>query len=112
MRILLEKEQDYVIFHISGDFIISEIPKLKKEIEEAIEKEKIKKIIFDMSDVDFIDSAGLGLVANTYKTIKKLNGKFAVYGLKKKVAEIFKFAQLIKFINVYDNLDDAKKDFL
>ncbi len=108
----IEKKVDgkIFIFTFSGNLILSELDEIRKEVKSTIEEENATEVIFDMSDVDFIDSAGIGFIVSVYKTLKSKNGKFALSGLKKKPKEVFSLTRLDKIIKIFEDLDTAKKE--
>ena len=108
----IEKTQDgkIFIFSFSGNLILSELEQVRKEVKETIDDEGATEVIFDMSDVDFIDSAGIGFIVSVYKTLKSKNGKFALAGLKKKPKEVFNLTRLDKIIKTFDDIEAAKKE--
>ena len=108
----IEKKQDgkIFIFSFSGNLILSELEKIRNEVKETLEKENATEVIFDMSEVEFIDSAGIGFVVSVYKSLKSKNGKFALCGLKKKPKEVFSLTRLDKIIKTFDDIETAKKE--
>ncbi len=111
MQIEKKVNGNIVIFSFSGNLILSELESVRQQVKEVIEKENVNEIIFDMSDVDFIDSAGIGFVVSIYKTLKGRNGKFALSGLKTKPKEVFSLTRLDKIIKIYDDLETAIENF-
>ncbi len=111
MKIEKITEGDIFIFSFSGNLILSELEEVRKLVKTTIENENANKVIFDMKDVDFIDSAGIGFIVSVYKSLKSKNGKFALSGLKKKPKEVFSLTRLDKIIKIYDDIETAKKEF-
>ncbi len=111
MQIEKKVNGDIVIFSFSGNLILSELESVREQVRDTIEKENVNNIIFDMTDVDFIDSAGIGFVVSIYKTLKGRNGKFALCGLKTKPKEVFSLTRLDKIIKIYDDLETAIENF-
>ncbi len=107
----IEKNVDgkIFIFKFSGNLILSELEEIRNEVKNTIENEGAQEVIFDMSEVDFIDSAGIGFIVSVYKTLKSKNGKFALAGLKKKPKEVFSLTRLDKIIKIFDDIESAKK---
>ncbi len=109
MQVEISVENNLLIVEFSGNLILSELEKIRSKVRESIENSNTN-VIFDMSGVDFIDSAGIGFVVSVYKTLKSNNRKFALCGLKKKPREVFSLTRLDKIIKIYEDIDTAKKE--
>jgi anti-anti-sigma factor len=104
-------EGNLFIFEFNGNLILSDLEKARKYVKEIIDGENANEIIFDLSNVDFIDSAGIGFIVSIFKSIKSKNGKFALASLKSKPHEVFKLTRLDKIIPIYENTEAAKQEF-
>jgi anti-anti-sigma factor len=103
-------EGNLFIFEFNGNLILSDLEKARKYVKEIIDGENANEIIFDLSNVDFIDSAGIGFIVSIFKSIKSKNGKFALASLKSKPHEVFKLTRLDKIIPIYENTEAAKQE--
>ena len=59
-----------------------------------------KLIRLDCSQLEYIDSAGLGLLVMSYKRAQSLHVKMSVFNVKKDVENIFRLANLQKIIDI------------
>lgn len=80
---------------------------LRQKIDFEIVKATVKNIIFDFSNVNFMDSSGIGVVVGRYKNIQKLNGKAAIVNANPKIMQIFEMSGVLKIIPAYSDLDKA-----
>jgi len=80
---------------------------LRQKIDFEIVKATVKNIIFDFSNVNFMDSSGIGVVVGRYKNIEKLNGKAAIVNASPKIMQIFEMSGVLKIIPAYSDLDKA-----
>ena len=53
----------------------------------------VTKMIFDMSGVDYVDSAGLGLMVHTYGKLNEKNGVFRLCGVAPRVMSLLKLTK-------------------
>ena len=68
----------------------------------------LKKIIFDMTGVDFIDSYGIGTLIDITKLIRKnKDGDAVLTNVPDRIHIIFKPINLQKFIKIFSTNDDA-----
>ncbi len=72
--------------------------------------QKVSKLIFDLSKVDYIDSAGLGIMTYCYGAMKTAGGTFRLAGASGRVQKLFQFTHLDTFFPFYDDVPAACKD--
>jgi len=70
------------------------------------------KIVFDMSEVDYISSAGLRVMINVQKTCKRWNrGEVALSGVPEKVYGALNLAGFVPLFTIYDDAVEAVGKF-
>ena len=62
-----------------------------------------KKIVFNLGDVDYIDSSGLGHLVSAYTSVQKQGGELKLLNLTKKVQDVM---QITRLYTVFDIMDD------
>ena len=65
-------------------------------------------IVIDLSNIDFLDSSGLGALVQTAKQCKDLKRLFAVVG-NARVTQTIKLVRLEEFLNLNPDLASAIK---
>lgn len=80
---------------------------IREKIDKLIERHNIKNIIFDFSEMDFMDSSGIGVIMGRYKILSHSGGLVAVVNIKPSIDRIFSLSGLYKIIKKYDNVDLA-----
>lgn len=80
----------------------------KQRLDEVIDG-GASPIVLDLSQVNYIDSSGLGTVVSVFKRMP--NGAFHVAGLRPNVRTLFQITRLDKFITVYATVDEALATF-
>ncbi len=107
LNIITDFENNIAILRLQGDLIVSEVEKLRNEFREVMKK-NIHKIILDFSDIEFIDSSGIGLMVEILKSVKKFDdGQLKLINLNKQVKDILKQIQLYSIFEIYDSEDEA-----
>ena len=79
-----------------------------KAIENAIENKK-KKIVIDLSDVQFITSWGIGILIYGHTTTTNLGGQFKLAAVSEKINEIFRKIKLENVFEQYSSVEEALK---
>jgi anti-sigma B factor antagonist len=67
-------------------------------------------IILDMTDVGYVDSAGIGELVSAYTSITSQGGRFVLAGLQKRVSDLLQITKLYSVFNVYENANLALAD--
>ena len=72
-------------------------------IEEALLKETdgVTDLTFDLKQLDYISSAGLRVLLQMQKTMKK-QGKMTVINVSEEVMEIFKVTGFVRLLNIVE----------
>lgn len=61
--------------------------------------------VIDMSDVEFIDSAGLLALANGLKTAAQAGARLILFGLRPAARVIFEITQLDRVFTIFESYD-------
>lgn len=81
-------------------------PDIEKVLTELFSKDKA--IIIDMSDIDFISSAGWWSIIRVQKELKKRGkGNLTLVGLNQNVRESMDLIGILPYFTIYDELVDA-----
>ena len=99
--------QNCLVIYISNDLDHHTVTLLRDYSDRLIEAGNIRHIVFDFTDVDFMDSSGIGLIMGRYKKVMFLGGKAAVSHVGEMVNRIFGLSGLYKIIEKYDTAKDA-----
>ena len=73
---------------------------VREKIDEALYKERPRELVFELSDVNFMDSSGLGLVLGRYAKARELGTEVTVKNPSKRTEKIFRMAGTDKFIKI------------
>ena len=61
-----------------------------------------RKVVFDFSNISFMDSAGIGMVLGRYKLAKMLNGNLEIINVNKSMKKIFDMSGVSRIINIVE----------
>ena len=98
MESIYKKKDKRLIFKISEDIDECVVQKIRRRIDNEIERYMPKEVIFDFNKVSFMDSAGIGLLIGRYKLVDMLGGKVEVANLTTPVRKIFEMSGVLKII--------------
>ena len=100
MNIQYLKEDKVLLFKITEEIDHHAVEKLRRKADFEIEKHIPRKVIFDFSNVTFMDSAGIGLILGRYKNISSLGGSLEVINATETVNKILIMSGINKIINI------------
>ena len=98
MESFYQKEDKRLIFEINEDIDECVVQKIRRKLDNEIERYMPKEVIFDFNKVSFMDSAGIGLIIGRYKLVDMLGGKVEVTNLTTPVRKIFEMSGVLKII--------------
>ena len=98
MESIYQKKDKKLIFEISEDIDECVVQKIRRKLDNEIERYMPKEVIFDFIKVSFMDSAGIGLLIGRYKLVDMLGGKVEVTNLTTPVRKIFEMSGVLKII--------------
>jgi anti-anti-sigma factor len=91
-----------------------EVPDFKAHFQRIVYDENhsgTKSVVLDMSNLDFIDSSGLGSLLSVLRSLRDKGGQLKLAGMKKPVFTIFELVSMNKAFETYDTVDLAVKSF-
>lgn len=91
-----------LVVALSGELDHHTSKELKTLVEEIIKNQNVENVIFDFSNLNFMDSSGIGVIVGRYKLIKSLGGKMAITGAKNNVKRILLMSGIDKIIESFD----------
>ncbi|MGM0501260.1 MAG: STAS domain-containing protein [Bacillota bacterium] len=100
MKISVETKEHTLIIKLAGTFDLHTAVYFKQEINNYLNR-KIKGLILDLEDIEFIDSSGIGAVLSIYKKMEKKRGKIAIINVNPNLKRIFELSGILKIINLY-----------
>jgi anti-sigma B factor antagonist len=107
-----EKERSGVtILQLSGRVTLGdESAALRSKIKEVLAQGKTR-VVLDLADVSYIDSAGLGTLVAGYTSAKNQGGNMKLANLTKRFDEQLHITKLVTVFDVYKTVDEAVKSF-
>lgn len=106
MESFYKKEDKQLIFKMDEEIDECEVQKIRRKLDNEIERYMPKEVIFDFSNVSFMDSAGIGLIIGRYKLANMLGGQVQVTNMTTPVKKIFEMSGMSKII---PEVRDGKK---
>jgi anti-sigma B factor antagonist len=84
--------------------------KLRTRLKEMLGEGKTR-VVLDLAEVKYIDSAGLGTLVAGYTTARTQGASMKLANLTKKFDEQLHITKLVTVFEVYNSVEDAVKSF-
>ena len=91
------------IVDISGRIVLGEESAALRDLVCDLLSKGHKQILFNLGDVHYIDSSGLGHLVSAFTTVRKQEGVLKLLNLTNKVHDVM---QLTRLYTVFDIMDD------
>ena len=99
------------ILDLSGKIVLGEGDiQLKERIKDLLGDGQ-KRILLNLADVNYIDSAGLGTLIGAYTTVKREGGSLKLVNLTKRIQDLLAITKLITVFETFDSEAEALASF-
>jgi len=98
-----------LVVSVTGDIDQHNAASIREQIDLKISFESVRKVIFDFSNLDFMDSSGIGIIIGRYKLMSAVNGEVCIVVRKPTVKKLLELSGVQKIARICDSLSDAMK---
>jgi len=102
---------EVVVLDLKGRVTLGEGDELLKDKVNSLLNQGQKKIVLNLADVPYIDSAGLGEIVRTYTTVSRQGGNMKLLNLTKRIADLLSITKLLTVFETFDSEHDAVRSF-
>jgi len=97
---------DNQVFELTGSLDIATSPTVRAALTAASERGS-HRLIVDLTQVDFLDSTGLGALIGAQKRAKEFAGEVRLVAKEGQILRLLRITGLLKVFAVYPTLEDA-----
>jgi len=112
LQIKFSNKGNILIIKLNGELDHHASDYVRRKIDNEMIKPTSKNIIFDLSNLSFMDSSGIGIIMGRYKTVTKINGKAMIACSNAQIVKLLEMSGIQKIIPIFDNVDKAVKKAL
>ena len=107
----LKKEKGVSIFRLNEKRFDASIAGLiKGEFTILLHTDESRKLIIDLSDVEYCDSSGLSAILLAYRMLQAEDGHIRLASPQKNVKKLIQISQLDRILPIFETVDEAVKD--
>jgi anti-sigma B factor antagonist len=102
-------EQDRVIeVKVSGEIDVYTAPKLRDALFPLTENNQVKMTV-DLTEVDYMDSTGLGVFVGVFKNIRSKSGELKLVGLSGRLNRLFEITGLAEIMDINSRIEGEQE---
>ena len=110
MEITTRDVNEVKVVQIEGELDTGSSPDAQNQLDQ-LRGQGVKKILLDLTKLDFISSAGLRVLLATAQELKEDSGDLRVCSLNREVKEVFDISGFSTLLMVFDNEAKALSGF-
>ncbi|MBO5938011.1 MAG: STAS domain-containing protein [Clostridia bacterium] len=106
----VERGEAALVLTLYGEIDHHSAVQIRTEIDTLLLEEQPRKVVLDLSHIEFMDSSGLGLIMGRYSLMQKLGGELMLRKPHERLVKIFTLAGLQRMVKIEDAEDDKKEE--
>jgi len=111
MEIEERKVGDVKVLDLKGRITLGEGDELLKDKVNSLVNQGSRKIVLNLAEVPYIDSAGLGEIVRTYTTVSRQGGSLKLLNLTKRITDLLAITKLLTVFETFESENDAIRSF-
>jgi anti-sigma B factor antagonist len=102
---------DVTVLDLKGRVTLGEGDELLKDKINSLLNQGRRKLVLNLAEVPYVDSAGLGEIVRTYTTVSRQGGSLKLLNLTKRIADLLSITKLLTVFETFESEADAVKSF-
>ncbi|SUZ91146.1 uncharacterized protein METZ01_LOCUS44000 [marine metagenome] len=111
MKIEERALENVVVLDLKGKLTIGEGDALLKETIQRLIDQGHNKLLLNLEDVPYVDSAGLGEIVRTYTTVSRQGGSLKLLNLTKRITDLLAITKLLTVFDTFESEAEAVSSF-
>ena len=105
-----ETEGTILVFHLIGSLDIGTVATMRADLDALLSVGQ-HQVIFDVHELEQIDSSGIGAIIALFKRVRSNKGEMKIANLVGQPREIFSLLRLDRVFDIHESIDHALKSF-
>jgi len=102
---------EVTILDLKGKITLGEGDEVLKDKINSLILQNRKRILLNLEDVPYIDSAGLGEIVRTYTTVSRQGGQLKLVNLTKRITDLLSITKLLTVFETFDTEPEALQSY-
>ena len=105
-----DEREGVIVFILKGSLDIGTVSMMKSDLDLLLSNGQ-HKVLFDLYDLEQIDSSGIGAIISLFKKVRSNKGEIKISRLVGQPKEIFSLLRLDRVFEIYDDFEAALQSF-
>ena len=111
MQIAERETGSVTVLDLSGKITLGEGDnQLKDKLNSLLHQGK-KNVLFNLAEVNYVDSAGLGALVMAYTTVTREGGSLKLLNVTRKLQDLLSITKLLTVFETFDSEDEAVRSY-
>jgi anti-sigma B factor antagonist len=111
MQISERDSGNVTILDLSGKVTLGEGDNLLKDKLNSLLHQGKKKVLLNLAQVNYVDSAGLGAIVSAYTTVTRDGGSLKLANVTKRLQDLLSITKLLTVFETFDSEDEGVRSF-
>lgn len=98
------EQPPWTVLSVGGDLDVVGAPDMRQAVVTAV-AEGSRLLALDLSELDFVDSFGLGAVVGALKRVRQRGGELALVCPSSRIRRVFEICDLDRILALHDSVD-------
>ena len=100
----VKETESKLAIKVNGEIDAYTAPQLREKLFPLSEKEGVKMVV-DLSEVNYMDSTGLGVFVGVFKNVRAHDGEFKIVGVSERLQRLFEITGLADIIDINSQIE-------
>ena len=109
MEVKFTTQGKTLIAAVTGELDQHFAASLRDQTDLRISHTNVKRLIFDLSSLEFMDSSGIGVIIGRYKLLRSIGGSVSVVTGRQSVKKLLELSGIGKIMDICESVTDAER---
>ncbi len=101
---------DVTVLDLQGRLVLDETELFRRRVDDLVQKNRLK-VLLNLKDVTYIDSAGVGMMVGKYLSLRRNGGDVKLLHLSPRSHRVMTITKLLTVFEAFDSEDTAIASF-
>lgn len=110
MEFRTDQKDDISVVSLPGDKLdVGNVKEFRRDISPLLSE--TPRVVFDMSELQFVDSSGLGAILSCLRQVNAAGGELKLASLTKPVRVLFELVRMHRVFDIFNTTEEALRAF-
>ena len=103
--------EDVTIVDLGGRITLGEASVAVRDLINHLTSKGNKKILFNLAEVNYIDSSGIGVLVSSFTSVRSQGGELKLVNMSKRIRDLLQITKLYSLFDIKDDEATAVASF-